>query len=150
MGAVGWVFVCATGWGGVCGIATTLLAFAILLKMNTDARLAAKFVSLLTLQTTAAVLVAVSKEISFSAIYFAVWIPSSNAAQARFCVPYVIAANPTPASAHAAAACAAHDATTKHRVACQQQAIEHRNAAVNYQHEVAVEMLINWEAVTPG
>ena len=88
--------------------------------------------------------------IARSAHVFAVWVPHVDAAPAFVCVPFVVAAHAGPAPAHSAAACATKNATTEHGVACQQQAVEHCNPAVNNQHEVAVEMLMNWEAVTPG
>ena len=88
--------------------------------------------------------------LAFSAQVIAQWVPYVLAATAVVRVPFVVAANAFTALTNPAATCAAHDAATKNGVACQQQAIEHRNAAVDDQHDVAVEMLINWEAVTPG
>ena len=85
-----------------------------------------------------------------SAHVFAVWMPHVHAAFAFVCVPFVIAAHAFTALTHASAACAAHDAATKNGVARQQQVIEHRYAAVDNQHEVAVDILMNWAAVTPG
>ena len=65
-------------------------------------------------------------------------------------MPYIIAACAVAAFTDPAAACAAHDAATKHRIACQQQTIEHCKATVDYQHEVAVEMVMYCDVVTAG